>query len=102
MSANPMSDDAEIYVVRPGDTLGAIARAHGTTTANLTNLNDIQNPDRLSVGQRITIRKKQVCSVVPLFIDRDRNPIQGLRYRLESVGTTVFEGVSQLNGLGEK
>lgn len=89
-------------MVRPGDTLGAIARGHGTTTANLIDLNGIHNPNRLSIGQRITIRKKQVCSIVPLFIDRDRNPIQGLRYRLESAGAAVFEGVSQLNGLGEQ
>lgn len=102
MSSNPMSDDAEIYVVKPGDTLSAIANAHGTTTANLIDLNGIQNPNQLGVGQRLTVKKKLVCSVVPLFIDRDRNPIQGLRYRLESAGAAIFESASQLNGLGER
>jgi LysM repeat protein len=97
-----MSADAEIYIVRAGDTLGAIARAHGTTTAKLVDINDIRNPDWLSVGQRIAIREKQMCSIVPLFIDRDRNPIQGLSYRLESTGMEVFEGTSQQNGLGER
>ena len=42
------------------------------------------------------------CAVVPLFIDRDRNPIKGLRYRIESRRASAFEGVSQLNGIGER
>jgi hypothetical protein len=56
----------------------------------------------LTVGQRLTVRQKQVWAVVPLFIDRDRNPIKGLRYRIESRGGHAFEGISQLNGLGER
>lgn len=47
-------------------------------------------------------RQKLRCAVVPLFIDRDRNPIQGLRYRIESSWARAIEGVSQLNGLGER
>ncbi|MDR6377614.1 N-acetylmuramidase domain-containing protein [Paraburkholderia caledonica] len=102
MSANPMSSVDEIYQVRPGDTLSFIAQAHGTTTANLASINSIQNPDLLTVGQRLVVKRSGTCAVVPLFIDRDRNPIQGLRYRLESAGIAVFEGASRLNGLGER
>ncbi|MEW9584924.1 N-acetylmuramidase domain-containing protein [Paraburkholderia sp. DGU8] len=102
MSSNPMSDSAEIYVVRPGDTLGGIAQTYGTTTANLAKLNRLSNPDRLTVGQRLKVRQKQVCAVVPLFIDRDRNPIKGLRYRIESKWADALEGISRLNGLGER
>lgn len=47
-------------------------------------------------------RQKHGCAVVPLFIDRDRNPIQGLRYRIESSWADAIEGVSQFNGLGER
>jgi hypothetical protein len=102
MSSNPTSDIAKIYVVRPGDTLGGIAQTNGTTTANLVKLNNLSDPDRLTVGQRLTVRQKQVCVVVPLFIDRDRNPIKGLRYRIESKWADAFEEVSQLSGLGER
>jgi len=102
MSSNEISDDAEIYVVKTGDTLSAIAHEHGTTTTHLLDLNSIHLRNGLIVGQRLTVRNKRECSVVPLFIDLDRNPIQGLRYRLESADGTTCEGVSQLNGLGER
>ncbi|MDH6150597.1 LysM repeat protein [Paraburkholderia sp. WSM4179] len=102
MSSNPMTDAPEIYVVQPGDTLGGIARTYGTTTYVLAKMNRLQNPDRLTVGQRLVVSEKKVCAVVPLFIDRDRNPIKGLRYRIESRRASAFEGVSQLNGLGER
>ncbi|MGF6674201.1 N-acetylmuramidase domain-containing protein [Paraburkholderia tuberum] len=102
MSSNPMTDAPEVYVVQPGDTLGGIARTYGTTTHVLAKMNRLQNPDRLAVGQRLVVSEKKVCAVVPLFIDRDRNPIKGLRYRIESRRASAFEGVSQLNGLGER
>lgn len=45
---------------------------------------------------------KKVCAAVPLFIDRDRNPIEGVRYRIETSWADAIEGVSQRNGLGER
>jgi len=96
MSSNPMAAAPEIYVVQPGDTLGGIARTYGTTTHVLARMNNLQNPDRLAVGQWLVVSERKVCAVVPLFIDRDRNPIKGLRYRIESRLASVFEGVSQL------
>lgn len=97
-----MSDTPEVYVVQPGDTLSGIARTYGTTTYALAGMNRLQNPDRLTVGQRLVVSNKKVCAVVPLFIDRDRNPIKGLRYRIESRFASAFEGASKLNGLGER
>ncbi|MCC6455172.1 MAG: LysM peptidoglycan-binding domain-containing protein [Caldilineaceae bacterium] len=44
------------YVVKRGDTLGAIARRYNTTIATLLRLNpQIRNPNRLYVGQRIRV-----------------------------------------------
>lgn len=102
MSSNPTSDLPEVYVVQPGDTLDRIARTYRTTTHVLARMNGLQNPDRLAVGQRLVVSEKKVCAVVPLFIDRDRNPIKGLRYRIESREALAVEGVSRLNGLGER
>ncbi|QOR48519.1 LysM peptidoglycan-binding domain-containing protein [Trueperella pecoris] len=45
----------EVYVVKPGDTLGRIARAYKTTVAKLAADNAIANPNRISVGQRLTV-----------------------------------------------
>jgi LysM repeat protein len=43
------------YVVRSGDTLSGIASLHGTSVAVLVALNHIANPDRIQVGQVITL-----------------------------------------------
>lgn len=102
MSSNPMTDAPEIHVVQPGDTLGGIARTYDTTTFVLAKTNNLRNPDLLAVGQRLVVSERKVCAIVPLFIDRDRNPIKGLRYRIESRLVSAFEGVSQPNGLGER
>ncbi|MFN8560781.1 MAG: LysM peptidoglycan-binding domain-containing protein [Anaerolineae bacterium] len=43
------------YVVRYGDTLGAIAARNNTTTLILAQLNGILNPNLIYVGQRLTL-----------------------------------------------
>ncbi|KTD00738.1 membrane bound lytic murein transglycosylase D [Legionella geestiana] len=43
------------YVVRPGDTLGAIAKASNTSLQNLTRLNPGLHPSKLRTGQRIAV-----------------------------------------------
>ncbi len=44
-----------IYVVQAGDTLNAIARRFGTTVAELMRLNNLSNPDRIVVGQKLVV-----------------------------------------------
>ncbi len=46
---------SETYTVQPGDTLFIIAQRFGTTVAALTESNELANPNRLSVGQVLTI-----------------------------------------------
>ena len=43
------------YVVRSGDTLGAIAARNGTTVGALAQANGIANPALIHVGQRLTV-----------------------------------------------
>lgn len=43
------------YVVQRGDTLAGIARRFNTTVATLMRLNNIRNPDRIYVGQRLLV-----------------------------------------------
>jgi LysM repeat protein len=51
-SAAPTASPApKTYKVRSGDTLGAIAREFGTTVKALMDLNNIDDPRRLHVGQ---------------------------------------------------
>lgn len=43
------------YVVRPGDTLYNIALRNGVTVRQIIDLNELVNPDRLSIGQRLLL-----------------------------------------------
>jgi LysM repeat protein len=43
------------YTVQPGDTLGIIARTFNVSVADLVELNDIPNPDTISVGLELQI-----------------------------------------------
>ena len=52
----PLPPPAPIeYVVQPGDTLTAIAEEFGVTVNALADLNEIENPNAISVGQRLLI-----------------------------------------------
>lgn len=88
------------HVVQEHDTLSKIARLHGTTVADLLKLNDLPNPNRLKVGQKIALSKEAVCGFEALLLDADRNPIKNLEYILEFCGksikgTTGKDGKSQ-------
>jgi len=89
------------YTVAKGDTLSKIANSHGTTVQELLKLNEIANPNKLSVGQHLALKKEVVLGVQPLFLDRNRDPIEGLEYILEYAGK-VIRGVTGANGLGAK
>jgi LysM repeat protein len=43
------------YTVKKGDTLTAIAKAHGTTVAKLVSLNKLKDADEISVGQKLKL-----------------------------------------------
>ena len=44
------------YKIRTGDTLGAIARRHGTTVANICRLNGIKSTTILRIGRSLRVR----------------------------------------------
>lgn len=43
------------YVVKPGDTLGAIAARYGVSASAIARANGISNPNRIYIGQRLVI-----------------------------------------------
>ena len=44
-----------VYVVKKGDTLGAIARRYRVTTSQIMRWNNLKNANRLRIGQRLRI-----------------------------------------------
>ncbi len=53
----PATATGGVYIVQRGDTLSRIAARYGTTVQALMSINNIANPDRIWVGQRIAIAK---------------------------------------------
>ncbi len=44
-----------VYVVKSGDTLGAIARRYHTSVRNIMSWNNLRSADKLSIGQRLRV-----------------------------------------------
>jgi LysM repeat protein len=44
-----------VYLVQRGDTLGKIAAMYGMKSSELARINNLANPNRLKVGQRLTV-----------------------------------------------
>lgn len=53
-----------VYTVKAGDTLYSIARKHGVTVDDLLAWNNIPDPSKIKVGQKIAINKSAVGAAV--------------------------------------
>lgn len=51
----PTPTPAGLYIVQPGDTLGALAEEFGTTVAEIMATNGLTDPNALQVGQSLII-----------------------------------------------
>ena len=49
--------NAETYTVQKGDTLSAIAKKNGTTVDEIVSKNGIQDANKISIGQSLTINE---------------------------------------------
>ena len=49
-------NNPKIYVVQKGDTLSSIAKKYGTTYKKIAKENNIKNPNKIYVGQKLVIR----------------------------------------------
>ena len=51
----PPAPPPNVHIVVKGESLGKIATAHATTTAELSKLNRIKDPKRIQIGQRLIL-----------------------------------------------
>ncbi|MDE2990454.1 MAG: LysM peptidoglycan-binding domain-containing protein [Chloroflexota bacterium] len=63
--AVPTGSDDEVYVVKAGDTLFAIAQELGVTVEDLADINDIADPSQLFVGRPLQIPERQTTPPTP-------------------------------------
>lgn len=51
-----------IYFVKPGDTLWKIAKKYRSTIEDIARINEIENPDSISIGMQLFIPKCSLCN----------------------------------------
>lgn len=56
-SAALISDSALIHKVAPGENLWSIAVRYGVSVHTIVSLNELLNPDRLRIGQRLIVKE---------------------------------------------
>lgn len=100
-SPSPPSDDVggvggawQTHVVRPGETVSALAQRYGTSVAAIARANRLANPSRIRSGERLLIPVP--ASRIPV---REREPITDLRVSppspLQGRTLTVYLEASQ-------
>ncbi len=50
----------DIYIVKAGDSIEGISKEHQVSKKDLVNINNIENPDRLVLGQKIYLPKSDI------------------------------------------
>ncbi len=106
-------EQLKTYEVRPGDSLGRIAQRYGITTRELIELNKIENPNRIRIGQKILlpahVREREVATPAPPSpsprttpagsIEHVVMPGESLSRIAQRYGVKVSE-IMEANGLG--
>ncbi|GAC1360633.1 MAG: hypothetical protein PVS3B1_29100 [Ktedonobacteraceae bacterium] len=88
----PCSSGDQVYVVRGGDTLGAIGMRYGTSWESLSSYNRLANPDRIYINQHICIKGS---STTTLSAPVNKNPGTG------SYGLSPIRGLGNLFSYGQ-
>ncbi|MCY7832278.1 N-acetylmuramoyl-L-alanine amidase [Bacillus spizizenii] len=55
----------DTYTVKKGDTLSAIAKEHGVSVSNLQSWNNIKDPNKIKVGQKLNLEGSSTSSTKP-------------------------------------
>lgn len=72
LAAPPPQGEEMVYVVKPGDTLFAVALRFGVTAADITAANNLSNPNLIFVGQRLIIPGTAPKVEPAIVTDRDQ------------------------------
>ena len=92
---------SNVHIVAKGDSLSKISKITGISIGELKKLNNLPDPNKLKIGQKIHLRKEDVLGFRALILDKDRNPIKNLPYQFEFAGCLI-KGVTGFDGLTQK
>lgn len=88
----PPNNNENVYIVMKGDTLSGIAKMFGTTVDELTALNDIANPNVISVGQVITLPHNSDDEV---YVVRKGDTL----FYIAKLHNTTIDALADFNGI---
>lgn len=107
-SGNNNSSASGYYTVQSGDTLSGIASQFATTVQSLAQLNDIANPNRIYVGQRLLVKQPSSSSTTNSSTTNTNNGSVASSYTVQSGENlseiaakfgTNWQTLAQLNNL---
>ncbi len=93
----PAASGNAFYIVQTGDSLYRIALRYGTTLRALADLNDIPNPDLISIGQALTIPRSAAVVKPGLVIDPP-NAHQGDTVLIRVARPNLVTVIGKFNG----
>ncbi len=93
----PAASGDAFYIVQTGDSLYRIALRYGTTLRALADLNDLPNPDLISIGQALTIPRSAAVVKPGLVIDPP-NAHQGDTVLIRVARPNLVTVIGKFNG----
>ena len=94
-SAQPVAAGEVTHIVQPGQTLFSIARWYGVDVWALARANNIVNPNRIYVGQRLVIPKSTVPGASNVYIVKVGDTL----YSIARVYKTTAWTIARANGI---
>jgi LysM repeat protein len=86
-----MIKQAADYIVKSGDTLGGIAAANKVKTNDLATWNNISNPNKIRVGQKLKLSAPVAATTQPTTTTTPATTPQYNQYKIKAGDT--FEGI---------
>lgn len=93
---------AASYIVRPGDSLSAIAEVNGISTAALKDFNQLEDEDYIYAGQRLELPQTS-GSLKPISVTASGHTVQpgDTLYSIAAAYDTTIDDLVGLNGLSD-
>ncbi len=85
----PTPNNDTVYTVKRGDTLSGIAKRYGTTYQKLASYNNIANPNKIYVGQKIKIPKSNE-DVFTTYVVKSGDTLSSIASRYKTKWQTIY------------
>jgi len=96
-----MTSTPDFYTVKEHDTLAKISEKYSISVKDLCTINGIRNPNKIKIGQIISLKREMVCGVEFQLLDKDCNPLRDAKVKIEHGNTETISNTGK-NGIPQK